>query len=85
MELSYGISTCPFNSNPATARKLERFYATIIMLLLLVGLVAGGLIGFAVTYSILNGKINTLQNQLQNYSQNPIQLLKLQRHLSVGS
>ncbi len=52
-------------------QKTKRLYATIIMGLLLVGLVAGGLIGFAVTYSNLNGKINTLQNQLQNYSQNP--------------
>jgi S1-C subfamily serine protease len=55
-------------------QKNKRFPAVILIVLVLIGLIAGGLIGFAVTYSSLNGKINTLQNQLQNYSQNPTNL-----------
>jgi len=51
-------------------QKAKRFSATILIVLVVVGLVAGALIGFGVTYSNLNGKINTLQNQLQSYSQN---------------
>ena len=40
------------------------------MVLLVVGLVAGGLIGYAVTYSDFNGKLNSIQAQLNGYSQN---------------
>src|SRR5271157_1089376 len=62
------IPTIPSFPQP---QKTKRFSATILIVLVLVGLVAGGLIGFAVIYSNFNAKINNLQNQLQNYSQNP--------------
>jgi S1-C subfamily serine protease len=51
-------------------QKTKRFPAVIIVVLLLVGLIAGGLIGYAVTYSDYNGKLSSMQAQLQGYSQN---------------
>ena len=51
-------------------QKTKRFSAVILVVLLLVGLVAGGLIGYAVTYSDFNGKLSNVQAQLQGYSQN---------------
>ncbi len=51
-------------------QKTKRFPVVIIVVLLLVGLVAGGLIGYAVTYSDFNGKLSSIQAQLQGYSQN---------------
>jgi S1-C subfamily serine protease len=51
-------------------QKTKRFPVVIIVVLLLVGLVAGGLIGYAVSYSDFNGKLSSMQAQLQGYSQN---------------
>lgn len=51
-------------------QKTKRFSAVIIVVLLLVGLVAGGLIGYAISYSDFSGKLNNIQTQLQGYSQN---------------
>jgi S1-C subfamily serine protease len=51
-------------------QKTKRFSAVIIIVLLLVGLVAGGLIGYAISYSDFNGKLSSVQAQLQGYSQN---------------
>jgi S1-C subfamily serine protease len=51
-------------------QKTKRFPVVIIVVLLLVGLIAGGLIGYAVSYSDFNGKLSSMQAQLQGYSQN---------------
>jgi S1-C subfamily serine protease len=76
--------TLTFPSLPPP-RKTRRFSATILIVLVLVGLIAGSLIGFAVIYSNLNGKINTLQNQLQSYTQNPTDLSNSTATFLVGS
>jgi len=52
-------------------QKTKRFSAVILIVLVLVGLVAGGLIGFTLTYSNFNSKLNTMQTQLQGLTQNP--------------
>ena len=65
------METPPFPSIPIPLpQKTKRFPAVIIIVLLLVGLVAGGLIGYAISYSDYNGKLNSVQAQLQGYSQN---------------
>ncbi|MGA3289608.1 MAG: trypsin-like peptidase domain-containing protein [Candidatus Bathyarchaeia archaeon] len=51
-------------------QKTKRFSVVVIVVLLVVGLVAGGLIGYAATYSDFNGKLNKVQAQLNGYSQN---------------
>ena len=55
-----------------STQKTKRFSATIIIVLLLVSLVAGGLIGYVLGYSSFNGKLNAIQAQLQSSSQNAI-------------
>ena len=59
----------PFPQNQNTP-KTRRFAVIVMVLLLLIGLVAGGLIGYAVTSSNFNGKLNSIQAQLKEYSQN---------------
>jgi S1-C subfamily serine protease len=59
----------PFPSIPPAPQKTRRFSAVMIVVLLLVGLVAGGLIGYAITYSDFNAKLTNLQGQL-GYSSN---------------
>ena len=76
--------TPPFPSLPPP-QKTRRFSATILIVLVFVGLIAGSLIGFAVTYANLNGKINTLQNQLQSYTQNPTNVSNSTATFLVGS
>ena len=51
-------------------QKTKPFSIVVIVVLLFVGLVAGGLIGYAVTYSNFNGKLNSIQAQLHGASQN---------------
>jgi S1-C subfamily serine protease len=63
------IPTIPPISIPQP-QKTKRFSAVIIVVLLLVGLVAGGLIGYAISYSDFNGKLSSVQAELQGYSQN---------------
>jgi S1-C subfamily serine protease len=53
-------------------QKTKRFSAVVLIVLVLMGLIAGGLIGFALTYSSFNSRLNTLQSQLQIFTQNPI-------------
>jgi S1-C subfamily serine protease len=53
-------------------QKTKRFSAVVLIVLVLIGLIAGGLIGFALTYSSFNSRLNTLQSQLQIFTQNPI-------------
>jgi len=76
--------TPPFPSLPPP-QKTRRFSATILIVLVFVGLIAGSLIGFAVTYANLNGKINTLQNQLQSYTQNLTNVSNSTATFLVGS
>lgn len=76
------MPTIPSSPQP---QETKRFPAIILIVLVLIGLVAGGLIGFAVTYSNLNGKINTLQNQLQSYTQNPTNFSSSGATYLVGS
>jgi S1-C subfamily serine protease len=76
------LPTIPSSPPP---EKTKSFPAIILIVLVLIGLVAGGLIGFAVTYSNLNGKINTLQSQLQSYTQNPINSSNSSATYLVGS
>lgn len=59
----------PVPSIPSPTQKTRRFSAVMIVVLLLVGLVAGGLIGYAITYSDFNAKLTNLQGQL-GYSSN---------------
>ena len=54
----------PFPPIPAPPPETKRFSAVIIVVLLFVGLVAGGLIGYAVTYSDFNQKFSNLQSQI---------------------
>jgi S1-C subfamily serine protease len=63
------IPTIPPISIPQP-QKSKRFPAVILVVLILVGLVAGGLIGYAISYSDFNGKLSSVQAQLQGYSQN---------------
>ena len=42
----------------------------MLLVVLLIGLVAGASIGFAISYSVLDGKINTLQTQINGGSLN---------------
>jgi len=63
------IPTIPPISIPQP-QKSKRFPAVILVVLILVGLVAGGLIGYAISYSDFNGKLSSVQAELQGYSQN---------------
>ncbi len=51
------------------SQKTKNFTRTILVILL-IGLIAGASIGFALSYMVLDGKINTLQNQLNGGTQN---------------
>ncbi len=66
-------------------QKTKRFSATVLIVLVFVGLIAGSLVGFAATYSNLDGKINNLQNQLQSYTQNPTNFSNSSATFLVGS
>ncbi len=61
------METQTFPPIPPLPQKTRRFSAVFIVVLLLVGLVAGGFIGYAVTYSDFNGKLTNLQSQLGLY------------------
>jgi len=63
------IPTIPPISIPQP-QKSKRFPAVTLVVLILVGLVAGGLIGYAISYSDFNGKLSSVQAELQGYSQN---------------
>jgi len=63
------IPTIPPISIPQP-QKSKRFPAVILVVLILVGLVAGGLIGYAISYSDFNVKLSSVQAELQGYSQN---------------
>ena len=58
------IPTIPPISIPQP-QKSKRFPAVILVVLILVGLVAGGLIGYAISYSDFNGKLSSVQAELQ--------------------
>ena len=62
------IPTIPPISIPQP-QKSKRFPAVILVVLILVGLVAGGLIGYAISYSDFNVKLSSVQAELQG-SQN---------------
>ncbi len=64
------IPTIPSIPQPLP-QKTKSFSAVILIVLVLVGLVAGGLIGFALSYSNFNSKLNTMQTQLQGLTQTP--------------
>ncbi len=57
-------------STPQKSPKNRRFSIFALVILLVVGLIAGGFIGYAVTYSNFTGKLNSIQSQLNGYSQN---------------
>ncbi len=52
---------------PLPPKKTKRFSSVLIVVILLVGLVAGGIFGYAVTYYDFNNRLNTLQSQLGLY------------------
>jgi S1-C subfamily serine protease len=54
---------------PSTPTKTKRFSAVLLVVLLLVGLVAGGLTAYVVTYSDFNAKLARIESQL-GYSSN---------------
>lgn len=54
----------PQPSPTPTESKAKRFSAVFIVVMLLVGLVAGGIITYIVTYSDFNSKLSTIENQL---------------------
>ncbi len=49
---------------PPSPQKIRRFSAVLIVVLVLVGLVAGGLVGYLASYADFNSKLNSLQSQL---------------------
>ena len=57
-------SPAPSPSLPPQPPKRNRLPAFLIVVILLVGLFAGGFIGFAITYSDFNQKLSTLQSQI---------------------
>ena len=61
------IPQIPVPSQPS--QKTKNFTRTILVILL-IGLIAGASIGFALSYLVLDGKINTLQKQLNGGTQN---------------
>ncbi|MGD0644833.1 MAG: trypsin-like peptidase domain-containing protein [Candidatus Bathyarchaeia archaeon] len=81
------METPPASTIPSIAQpqKTKHYSAFIMVVLLLVGLVAGGLIGYAFTYSDFNAKLNNLQTQLQGYSQNATYVLYPNATYLVGS
>ena len=76
------VPTIPSISPP---QKTKRFSAVVLVIVVLVGLVAGGLIGFALTYSNFNSRLNTLQSQLQSFTQNPTNVLYPNATYLIGS
>jgi S1-C subfamily serine protease len=67
------IPPSPLPSIPSIPlpQKTRRFSAVVLVILVLIGFIAGGLIGFALTYSNFNSRLNAMQSQLQGFTQNP--------------
>ncbi len=81
------IPTPPIPTIPSIPppQKTKRFSAVLLVVLVLIGLVAGGLIGFALTYSNFNSRLNTLQSQLQSFTQNPTNTVYPNSTYVIGS
>lgn len=70
MEIPSQLPQAPSPPSPPRQLKIKRFFALLLIGLVLVGLMAGALIGYSFGYLSLNGKINTLQTDLQNVNLN---------------